>query len=125
MGTHVYSFQIRVLIYREDGEYCARALEMDLLGYGKTEKAAIKELSNLIECQLTFARQKDDDSLLLFPAEKIFFERWEAAHKAGLKNRVFPDRTVAMKVKAVCITLDETLKKLPKARFESLKLACA
>lgn len=125
MEQHVYNFQIRVLIYEEGGEFVAHALEMDLLGFGKSEKKALAELRQLIESQLTFARQQDDDSLLLFPAEKRFFARWEAAHKAALKNQVFSDKPVKMEVKAVCIALDDTLKRLPRSKFKSAKLECA
>jgi hypothetical protein len=125
MGKHVYNFQIRVLICQEDREVCAHALEMDLLGYGRTEEAAIEDLCNLIDCQLTFARAKNDDSLLLFPAEKPFFKRWEAAHAAALRNEVLQDKPVAITVKAVCIALDDRLSNLSKKRFEPVELSRA
>ena len=83
MNTHVYSFGIRVLIYKEDGKFCAHALELDLLEYGKTEERAISELLEMIKSQISFARFKNDDSLLPFPAPKEFYERWEAAHAAA------------------------------------------
>ena len=52
MEAHVYDFQIRVLIYRENGEFVAHALEMDLLGCGETEAEALRELEDLIEAQI-------------------------------------------------------------------------
>lgn len=82
MEAHVYDFQLRVLLYREDGEFVAHALEMDLLGYGKTEAEALRDLKGLIESQVTFARQMNDDTLLDFPAPKELFARWEKAHAA-------------------------------------------
>ncbi len=103
----------------------AHALEMDLMGYGKTEKAAVNELCSLIESQITFARHKGDDGLLSFPAEKEFFDRWEAAHTAALKREVLQDNIAELNVKAICISLDQTLSKLPKGRFEPVELSHA
>jgi len=44
MNTHHYDLQIRALVTKEDGEFVAHALELDLVGYGATEKAAMDEL---------------------------------------------------------------------------------
>ena len=115
MEAHVYDFQIRVLLYREDGEFVAHALEMDLLGYGKTDAEALRELKGLIEAQITFARQKNDDTLLDFPAPKEFFARWEKAHAAALKRQVFPDTSVQMTAKAIFISLGERIRRIQDA----------
>jgi hypothetical protein len=125
MGKHVYNLQIRVLIYQEDGEFCAHALEMDLLAYGKDFKTAILELTESIYQQISFAKFKNDDALLLFPAEKCFFDRWEAAHAAALKHEVFPDQSGEMEVLAVCITLDQKRIKAPKRRFDPVEISNA
>jgi hypothetical protein len=125
MDKHVYDLQIRVLVYQEDGEFCAHALEMDLLAFGNDLNAAIAELTELIYSQISFARFKHDDGLLLFPAEKSFFRRWEAAHAAALKHEVFPDESKKLAVKAVCIRLDQKRIKTPKKRFEALELSSA
>jgi hypothetical protein len=118
METHVHSLQIRILIYEENGEYIAHALEMDLLGNGGTEKEALNTLCGLIDCQISFARQQNDDSLLLFRAPSEYFKRWERAHQAALKNSVFPERSVTLNWKAVYVTLDDRLSRLPKRTFE-------
>lgn len=125
MDTHIYNLQIRVLIYQEGGQFVAHALEMDLLGYGRTEKAAIRELCGLIDSQLSFARFKNDDSLLAFPAAKAYFDRWETAHAAALKKMVLEDKSGELSVKAICISLDDKVNRLPKRRFEPVELSCA
>ena len=96
MDTHIYNLQIRVLIYREDGECVARALEMDLLGYGKTEREAVEELKHAIEAQISFAHQTNDASLINFPAEPEFFKRWEDAQKKALRSEILGDKSVKL-----------------------------
>ncbi|MBI5386260.1 MAG: type II toxin-antitoxin system HicB family antitoxin [Verrucomicrobia bacterium] len=82
---HLHNLQIRVLVCREEGQYLAHGLEMDLLGYGATEDEALRELTQAVQSQISFARQKKDDRLILFPAEKEYFDRWEAARTAALR----------------------------------------
>jgi len=113
----LYSFQVRVLIYEEDGEFVAHALEMDLLGYGNDEKGAAMDLADLIDSQISFAREQNDDSLLLFPAPKELFERWEKAHLETLRSKVFGDKCQRLDVKAVAISLDR-LDRRSRRRFQ-------
>jgi hypothetical protein len=123
--THIYGLVVRVLIYQEDEEICAHALELDLLGYGKTEKEAISELFKVIQCQISFARTNNDDSILRSPAPKEFYDRWESAHAAALKNLVFPEKSKAFAIKAICVSLEKPLTTRPKARFEAVEPICA
>jgi hypothetical protein len=128
MDKHFYKFQIRVLLYQDDGELVAHALEMDLLGYGKNEKDAVHDLQKLIESQVTFARQQNDDSLLNFPAPKEFFDRWETAHAAALKKQVFPDKVVKLKMTARIISMDEAVERKTKStrhQFAPVEPSCA
>jgi hypothetical protein len=125
METHVYNIGIRVLIYKEDHEVCAHALELDLLGYGKTEKGALSRLSAMIRAQISFARAKNDDSLLPFPAAKEFYERWETAHNAALRKEIFGEKTAEMSIKAVCISISDELAKPSTARFDAMEMSCA
>lgn len=87
----------------------ARCLEMDLVGLAATEKEALRELTSLIESQISFAVFKNDDGLLMFPADKEYFERWEKANQAKIHNELFPnkeaaDLAVEMNGRAVVIT---------------------
>ena len=105
-GAHIYELGVRVLIYQEDGVFCAHALELDLLGHGKTENDAITGLLEAIQCQVSFARSKNDDSLLPFPAPQEFYKRWESAHSAALRNQVFPEKSKLLDIKAISIPIE-------------------
>ena len=125
MYTHIYDFKIRALVCKERDEYVAHALEMDLVGAGSTEKEALKELLEMIECQISFASQMKDDSLLLFPAEKGFFDRWEKAHDSALKREVIGDTSIKLNAKAVVFSFTEKeLAQLLRSRFKPVS-GCA
>src|SRR2546429_3111573 len=122
METNVYDFHIRVLLYKDSGDWVAHALEMDLVDYGDSVRAALKELNELVSCQISFAHQKRDDSLIYFPADKELFERWEAAHTAALKKEILPDKSVKMNTKAVFITFSKSeLSQIIRRKFSPAK----
>jgi hypothetical protein len=68
---------------------------MDLIGCSDNPKKAVEELRSNIEAQITFAVYKNDDGLIAFPAEKIYFERWDKANQAQIHNELFPDKQVS------------------------------
>jgi predicted RNase H-like HicB family nuclease len=126
MDTHIYNLQIRVLIYREDGEWVARALEMDLLGFGKTEREAAGELQQAVEAQISFAHQTNDASLINFPAEPEFFKRWEEAQKKAMRSEILGDKSVKLAARAQVISFTAAeLKVLRTRRFKETGLVCA
>ena len=127
MTTHIYDIQIRVLISKEDGEFVARALEMDLLGYGKTEKVAVEELKHLVECQISFARQMNDNTLISFPSGREFFKRWEEAQRAALESVVRGDKSIKLAAKAVVVSFMSSELKPVKSRefIKQPELVCA
>lgn len=119
MESHVYDIQIRVLIYKEDGEFVARALELDLVGYGKTESEAVDELKKAVEAQISFAHQMNDTGLLLFESEKEYFIRWEDAHRKALSSQILGDKSVKMAAKAIVITFTkEEIRALKSHQFK-------
>jgi hypothetical protein len=67
-------FSVSVLGYREDDEWCALALEMDIRGYGDTFDAALKELIDLVRAQVRFALFKGQPELMWKPAEPYWVE---------------------------------------------------
>jgi hypothetical protein len=95
MDKKIFSLCLRSIVYKEDGLFHARCLEMDLLGVGNSEQAAVEELQNVIEEQIGFAVYKKDDGLILFPADKEYFDRWEKANQAKIHNELFPDSETA------------------------------
>lgn len=75
------NLMLRVLLYRDEedapGEWIAIALEMDLLGYGKTEDEALTYLRDLVETQVSFALDKKELNLIPFPAPPKYFNLYE------------------------------------------------
>lgn len=65
---------LKVLGYQEDGKWVAHCLEMDLLGHADTFDAALADLRELVEMQVSFAMQKGQHSLLYHPAPVRFFD---------------------------------------------------
>ena len=67
----------RVLLYKEDGEWTAHALELDLIGSGESEDSALADLHKAVGCQISFAIQKKDISMLSREVPKEYFVRWK------------------------------------------------
>jgi hypothetical protein len=128
MDIHAYNIQVRALIYKESGLFYARSLEMDLVGTGATAKKALARLKKLVEEHVAFAVFKNDANLVLFKAEKQYFDRWEQAVTAQLRNELFPDAAVQLKYMArgFVITKQDVAKMKKKAHSNApLELACA
>ena len=68
---------LSVLGYREEGEWVAVALEMDLRGYGSTFAHAATELAELVTTQIDFARFKGQPELIWKPAEPVYWTLFE------------------------------------------------
>jgi hypothetical protein len=100
MKAHYYDLSIRVLIYKEDDQFVAHALELDILGYGDSEDEAKKELKDLVASQLSFASCVGKPDIVTFPAPKEFFARWEKANQAQLSAGRVSERSLAMRGKA-------------------------
>jgi hypothetical protein len=66
---------LNVLVYQEEGEWVALALEMDLRGYGNTSEEALRDLEDLVGMQISFSRLTGQPELVWKAAEPIWFER--------------------------------------------------
>ena len=86
LGPH-----IRVLGYKEDGEWVALALEMDLRGFGATFSEAVEELRCLMEAQVASAIEAGNPEAILFPAKRKWFRKWDETFRTvvteSLANR--------------------------------------
>lgn len=127
MDKKLFDLSLRALLYEEGGRCCARCLEMDLIGVGKNEKEALRHLQDTIEAHISFAVFKNDDSLIMFPADAEYFERWEKANRFRLHNELFPDRAMEINGKAAFISMTkEEIAKLKKShRFSEPETALA
>lgn len=96
MKAHYYDLSIRVLVYKEDDRFVAHALELDILGYGDTEREAKKELESLLANQLSFAACLEKPEIVNFPAPQEFFDRWERANQAKLRGESLTEKSLAL-----------------------------
>ena len=79
---------INVLGVREDDAWCAIALEMSLRGYGRTFEAALDELREAIEAQVSFAVQQDTLDQIFMPAEPHYFKLYADMKREALKRKL-------------------------------------
>ena len=70
IGDEVY---VSVLGYREDGQWCALALEMDLRGYGQSFDEAVKDLRDSMTMQIGFSIFKNEPAMIFHPADPLYF----------------------------------------------------
>ena len=76
------TLRLRAVLYPEDGLWVAHALEMDLIGTGATETAALRELRSNVEVQLSFAKQEKINPFR--PAHMEIQKLWEETNLAAL-----------------------------------------
>jgi hypothetical protein len=76
------SLRLRAVLYREDGLWVAHALEMDLIGTGMSESAALRELRGNVEAQLSFATQEGTNPF--HPAPPEIQSLWEETNLAAI-----------------------------------------
>ena len=76
------TLRLRAVIYPEDGMWVAHALEMDLIGTGATEAAALRELRSNVEAQLSLAKQEQANPFTPAPTE--IQKLWEETNLAVL-----------------------------------------
>lgn len=85
-GMEKVNISLSGLIYEEDGEYVALALEMDLRGYGATPDEARADLDEQVRLQLSFAIQKHGSiDSAMFPAEQKYYDMYRAAKLEQMK----------------------------------------
>ena len=70
IGDEVY---VSVLGYREDDQWCALALEMDLRGYGQSFDDAVKDLRDSMTMQIGFSLFKNEPAMIFYPADPMYF----------------------------------------------------
>jgi hypothetical protein len=79
LPEEIFDLSFRVVVYRDGDVWTAHSLELDLVGSGETSEEALSELSEMIDCQVTFAMQAGDASLIYHEAPPEIFELWEEA----------------------------------------------
>jgi hypothetical protein len=75
---------LSILGYREEGEWVALALELDLRGYGAGWDEALSEVRDLVQMQISFAYEKGQPDMIWRDAEPEYWERFRQAQRAGV-----------------------------------------
>jgi hypothetical protein len=70
----IFALTLNVLGYRENDEWVALAMEMDLRGYGPTFEEAVRDLADLVRMQVSFAHFKGQPEMVWKPAEGVWWE---------------------------------------------------
>ena len=83
--TKFSEVNISVLGFQEGDQCVAIALEMDLRGYGTTFEAALAELQELVEMQVSFAHFKRDPELIFHPAEATYWRLYAQVNQDRLR----------------------------------------
>ena len=73
MSGEAKSFEANVIVFREDSTWTALALEMDVRGYGSTQKAALKDVTVMLQAQISFAVQMGHPESVWHPAEEKYW----------------------------------------------------
>ena len=92
-APRVFEASLNVLGYREEGDWVALAMEMDLRGYGSTFAEALDDLADLVQTQIDFAHFKGQPELIWKPAEPVWWARFAEAQRAALEAVANPSRT--------------------------------
>ena len=79
-------FTVRVLGLREDGQWCAIALEMSLRGYGETFDEALKDLDATMEAQVSFAMQHGTLEEIWKPAEPQYVQLYDRVRRESMRD---------------------------------------
>lgn len=61
---------------------------MDLRGYGPTREKALRDLSDLVDMQVSFAALKGQREMIWRDADPVWFGRFEAARRETLRARL-------------------------------------
>ena len=115
---HITDLSFRVVVYRDDADWVAHALEADIIGYGSSPEEAAKELFEALECQITFAFQRGDSSLIEKEAPEDIVRLWESTRKETIHS-IFSQPAMSRQVEIETGKKTESLPG-PLAKFYSL-----
>jgi len=81
-----FHIPLRVVFYKEDGDWIAHCLECDLIGHGATREAALECLTEAIVLQLEFSIEQDNIDNLFRPAPAEFFAKFATGKGSAVRN---------------------------------------
>jgi hypothetical protein len=75
------TFEANVIVFREDSMWTALALEMNVRGYGATRSAALKDVIEMLDAQISFAVQMGHPETVWNRAEEKYWRLWEETRR--------------------------------------------
>jgi predicted RNase H-like HicB family nuclease len=81
---------LRVVFYREGGEWVAHCLEFDLLGAGSTKESAIEQLGEAVSLQIAASVEHNNPANLFSPADGRFHRMFAAGRDVAVGEFVLP-----------------------------------
>lgn len=79
---------INILGSKEDGEWVALALEMDLRGYGATWEEAVDDLRDVVLMQIRFAHSKGQVDMIWRRADEEHWNRFAEVRREKLMRAI-------------------------------------
>jgi predicted RNase H-like HicB family nuclease len=79
-------FNLDVLLYREDGEWVAHCLQLDLVEAGATPEEAEDNLAGVIQHHIQWALDDDDMEHLFHPAPPEVWKQFFGAKTNGFRE---------------------------------------
>ena len=77
---------LRVVFYKEAGDWIAHCLEFDLVGDGPTKAKALKTLNEAIRIQVAYSVEHENIDNLFSPAEGRYFRMFAAGKDVTSKR---------------------------------------
>lgn len=81
MSEETNTFEVSVFVFREDSAWTALALEMDVRGYGSTPKAAIADVVEMLEAQVSFAVQNGHPESVWHRADDQYWRMFDEVRR--------------------------------------------
>jgi hypothetical protein len=107
------TFEVSVVVFREESTWTALALEMNLRGYGSTPKEAIDDVLSMLTAQVSFAVQMGHPESVWNYAEEKYWHMFEEARRrrfvAEVSGSEMPDEPFAdmIPLPLACVPGDE------------------
>ena len=76
-GLDAVEFDVRVVGLIEDNLWYARALELNLLGYGESFAKALEDLKGAIDAQVCHAARHDNLNTIYWSADQRYFDVYD------------------------------------------------
>ena len=82
--SEVLRIPLRVVFYKEDGEWVAHCLEFDLIGTGSSRDDAFGALGEAVFLQIKASAEFNNPANLFTPADGKFFRMFAAGHDVAI-----------------------------------------